>query len=75
MVHCTIPGRQEGDGGDREEGAAVVRLPVVQQGLAGGGEHHEHDAGEAQTGDRPRGPPGHPQEGQNISGEDTAKLV
>ena len=28
-VHCTIPGRQEGDGGDREESTAVVRLPVV----------------------------------------------
>ena len=63
-----MPDNQEGDGGDREEGAAVVRLPVVQQGLAGGGEHHEHDARQTQRGDCPLCSLGNFEESSNISG-------
>ena len=46
----------------------MVRLPLVQQGLPGGGEHHEHDAWQAQGGDRALCSPGNFEESEKISG-------
>ena len=49
----------------------MVRLPLVQQGLSGGGEHHEHDAWQAQGGDCALCSPGNFEESENISGRNS----